>query len=74
MARKYAASYALASMRIWVTAVVMSAGCMMQPSEEQVACYQDCARAKDACMLQASTPSHVQACDDRGTQCTAVCP
>jgi hypothetical protein len=53
--------------------VVALPGCMMGPSDEQVRCYQVCARDKDACMLSASTAEQIQSCDARGSRCTESC-
>lgn len=64
-------------MRRWewsvVVVSVLVSGCFMGPSEEQLQCYQGCAREKDSCMLSASTAQQIQACDARGSQCSAVC-
>ena len=56
----------------WIWALVAPA-CMMGPSEEQIRCYQVCARDKDACMLAASTPEAIQSCDVRSARCTGSC-
>lgn len=61
-------------MRNWVWVLMLAlAGCKMGPSDEEVRCYQACARDKDACMLSASTAEQIQACDSRSSRCTATC-
>jgi hypothetical protein len=57
---------------VWVVVAVMSA-CKLGPSEEELRCYQACARDKDACMLSASTPEQIQACDARSSRCSVSC-
>jgi hypothetical protein len=61
-------------MRFWVClAVVVLGGCYMGPSDAMVHCYQGCGNQKDACILAASTPSQLQACDAESAGCTAAC-
>jgi hypothetical protein len=61
-------------MRSWAWLLVVALpGCRMGPSDEQVRCYQACARDKDACMLSASTAEQIQSCDARGSRCTESC-
>jgi hypothetical protein len=49
-------------------------GCQMGPSEERLDCLRGCGRAKDDCMLGASTAEHVQHCDARSQGCNEACP
>jgi uncharacterized membrane protein len=58
---------------VWAAVVVVVSGCFMGPSEEQLRCYQACAREKDSCMLSAITAQQIQTCDGRGSRCSAVC-
>jgi hypothetical protein len=62
-------------MRFWVWCVVagLQGSCAIGPSEEELACYQGCAREKDSCILQASTAREIQRCDRVGARCSAVC-
>jgi hypothetical protein len=62
-------------MRFWVWCVMtgLLASCAIGPSEEELACYQGCAREKDSCILQASTAQQIQQCDSVGVRCSAVC-
>jgi len=53
--------------------VVLASGCHVGPTEEQLQCYQACGRDKDNCMLEAGTAAQIQACDQRSSQCSAVC-
>ena len=57
---------------VWVVLVAMPA-CKMGPSDEELRCYQACARDKDACMLAAATPEQIQSCDARSSRCTVGC-
>jgi hypothetical protein len=61
-------------MRFWVSlAVVVLGGCYTGPSTWAVHCYQGCGNQKDACILAASTPAQLQACDAESAGCTAAC-
>lgn len=42
-------------------------------SPEYTACLNDCARAKDGCMLSAANPTMVAECDRRDAACCAGC-
>lgn len=55
--------------------VALQTGCLVDtgPGEEQLRCYQACARDKDSCMLQAMNARQIQACDQRGAHCGELC-
>lgn len=62
--------------RAWLAVAlppVLVSGCYVGPSEEQLRCYQACGRSNDHCMLHATTAQQIQACDQRSSQCSAVC-
>lgn len=40
----------------------------------RMTCFQACARDKDACVLRATTPDGIQACDAQSRACGEGCP
>jgi hypothetical protein len=56
----------------WLLLFVVG-GCKIGPSEEELRCFEACARDKDACMLSSSTGEQIQSCDARSSRCTVSC-
>jgi hypothetical protein len=44
------------------------------PSPQRIACFQGCARGKDACLVEATSSGAIQQCDLRSEACGAGCP
>jgi hypothetical protein len=63
---------------MWIVAVVVGviAGVMScaHVDPNRAPCLDRCAKAKDECMLSASTPDAVHACDASDGTCVEACP
>ena len=54
--------------------IAASTGCRLGPSQQRIDCLQNCARYKDACILQSTTASAIQSCDTVAALCSQKCP
>ena len=70
--------YALGRCMRWclLLSVLVFGACagVLGPTAERRACLTECAKANDACILEAGDASQVQACDRGNRGCIEACP